>query len=175
MAQLELCSSSETSSYLCLLPAEAAETLAAEMSFGDPCLALALRVERSCFYFHLLHDRYHLFAFGCSSRWSLLERGWTWLRYRTVPKASASSSRGRSMGCASPRAEVKLVRARTVSWVVLGGLRWRRSSAAGGDRSGLGPGQCQAAVPGANALPCNMQNAHRSNGNFCLTSAGAIN
>lgn len=46
VTQLELCirKRSEMSSYPCLLPAEATESLAAEMSFGDPGLALVLRV-----------------------------------------------------------------------------------------------------------------------------------
>lgn len=88
--QLELCirKRSEMSGYLCLLPAEAAESLAAKMSFGDPGLDLVLRVKRSCFYFHLPYDQYYLFAFGCSSRWSLcpvaawrMERSWMWRWY----------------------------------------------------------------------------------------------
>lgn len=70
LTQLEPCirKRSEMSSYPCLHPAEAAESLAAEMSFGDPALALVLRVKRSCFSFRL---QYHLFSFGCSSRRSL--------------------------------------------------------------------------------------------------------
>lgn len=58
MTQLELCirKCSEMSSYLCLLLAEAVESLAAKMSFGDPGLALVLRVKRSWFYFRLLYD-----------------------------------------------------------------------------------------------------------------------